>query len=250
MLKNAALRLSKAIRDYQNGKHGRRANQVNWPRFRAWKRTWFSLQYDEPWKGYALAGRRLSLVLGQDAAGKQLKIELELAEALPHWIKHKDISQCRIVKEGQIYSVVFSVQRKLPSGKPLSPTRVVALDPNHKNFAYAVSTDGVATEIKNPYFLKGYDKRIDQLKSKRDRCKKRSRLLTHPDGSRFWLPSRRWLMLNDRLENVLRERREQTKQFLYTTYLLMRGGVFREVDDSGMCSPWELSLGSPQHSLA
>lgn len=29
VLKNAALRLSKAIRDYQDGKHGRRANQVN-----------------------------------------------------------------------------------------------------------------------------------------------------------------------------------------------------------------------------
>jgi hypothetical protein len=53
----------------------------------------------------------------------------------------------RIVKEGQVYSVVFSVERKLPNGKPLSPTRVVALDPNHQNFAYA---DGVATEIKNP----------------------------------------------------------------------------------------------------
>ena len=50
VLKNAALRLSKAIRDYQDGKHGRRANIVNWPRFRAWKRNWFSLQYDEPWK--------------------------------------------------------------------------------------------------------------------------------------------------------------------------------------------------------
>jgi putative transposase len=43
VLKNAALRLSKAIRDYQDGKHGRRANQVNWPTFRAWKRSWFSL---------------------------------------------------------------------------------------------------------------------------------------------------------------------------------------------------------------
>ena len=72
VLKNAALRLSKAIRDYQDGKHGRRANQVNWPKFRAWKRKWFSLQYDEPWKGYALAGRTLTLTLGQDATGKQL----------------------------------------------------------------------------------------------------------------------------------------------------------------------------------
>jgi putative transposase len=97
VLKNAALRLSKAIRDYQDRKHGRRKNVVNWPTFRAWKRNWFSLQYEEPWKGYALIGRTLRLVLGQDARGKQLRIELQLAEALPHWVNHEHIRQCRIV---------------------------------------------------------------------------------------------------------------------------------------------------------
>ena len=138
VLKNAALRLSKAIRDYQNGKHGRRANVVNWPRFRAWKRKWFSVQYDEPWKGYALAGRTLTLILGQDAAGNQLSLVLALAEPLPHWANHQHIRQCRIVKEGQLYCVVFSVDRLLPTGKPLSPDKVVAASPNHKNVAYAV----------------------------------------------------------------------------------------------------------------
>ena len=99
VLKNAALRLSKSIQDYQDGKHGRRAKMVNWPRFRAWKRHWFSLQYEEPWKGYRLQGRSLTLSLGQDAAGKQIKLTLTLAETLPHWIKHHHIRQCRIVKE-------------------------------------------------------------------------------------------------------------------------------------------------------
>jgi putative transposase len=216
VLKNAALRLSKAIRDYQDGKHGRRANVVNWPRFRAWKRAWFSLQYEEPWKGYALSGRTLTLVLGQDAAGKQLRLELCLAEPLPHWVNHQHIRQCRIVKEGHLYCVVFSVERLLPTGKPLSPAKVVALDPNHKNVAYAVGSDGKATEIHNPYFLKPLDTRIDQLKSKRDRCKKKSQLITRADGSQFWLPSRRWLRLDARLQEVYRKRREQTKQFLYT----------------------------------
>ena len=126
------------------------------------------------------------------------------------------IRQCRIVKEGHLYSVVFTVERTLPNGKPLSPTKIVALDPNHKNFAYAVGSDGQAIEIQNPYFLKGFDKRIDVLKSKRDRCKKKSRLITRRDRSRFWLPSRRWLMLNARLQDVYRKRREQTKQFVYT----------------------------------
>jgi putative transposase len=216
VLKNAALRLSKAIRDYQDGKHGRRANQVNWPKFRAWKRAWFSLQYDEPWKGYALSGRTLTLSLGQDASGKQLSVKVALAEALPHWVNHEHIRQCRIVKEGHLYSVVFSVERLLPNGKPLSPDKIVALDPNHKNFAYGVGTDGRASEIHNPYFLKALDKRIDRLKSKRDKCKKKSKLITRPDGSTCWLASRRWLMLNARLQEVYRIRREQTKQFLYT----------------------------------
>src|SRR6266566_4899958 len=155
-----------------------RAKAVNWPKFRAWKRKWFSLQYDEPHKGYALCGRSLTLSLGKDAAGKQLQLVLELVEALPSWVNLEHIRQCRIVKEGHLYSVVFTVERTLPNGKPLSPTKIVALDPNHKNFAYAVGSDGQAIEIQNPYFLKGFDKRIDVLKSKRDRCKKKSRLIT------------------------------------------------------------------------
>ncbi len=218
VLKNAALRLSKAIRDYQDGKHGRRANIVNWPKFRAWKRSWFSLQYDEPWKGYALCGRTLTLTLGQDAAGQQLRVKLALTEALPPWVNHEYIRQCRIVKEGHRYLVIFSVERLLPNGKPLSPDKVVALDPNHKNFAYAVGTDGKATEIQNPYFLKTLDKRIDQLKSKRDKCKKRSKLITRADGSQFWLPSRRWLMLNARLQEVYRKRRDRSPTSRISTW--------------------------------
>jgi putative transposase len=216
VLKNAALRLSKAIQDYQDGKHGRRKNRVHWPRFRAWKRSWFSLQYDEPLKGYRVAGRTLTLMLGQNTEGKQFKLTLALAEALPHSVNHDHIRQCRIVKEGQLYSVVFTIERKLPHGNPLSPTKVVALDPNHKNFAYAVDSGGQATEIHNPYFLKTLDKRIDRLKAKRDRCQKKAKQITRQDGSTFWLPSRRWCYLNARLQEVYRKRREQTKQFLYT----------------------------------
>lgn len=213
-LKNAALRLSQAIRAYQDGKKGKRKKEVNWPCFRAWKRSWFSLQYDEPWKGYDLKGRALYLSLGKDAVGKQLMLILTMAEALPHWVNREHIRQCRIVKEGHVYSVVFTVERKLANGKDL--TKVVALDPNHQNFSYAVGTDGRATEIENPYFLKTLDKRIDRLKAKRDRKKKKAKLITREDGSSFWLPSRQWQYLNTRLQDVYRKRREQTKVYLYT----------------------------------
>jgi transposase len=97
-------------------------------------------------------------------------------------VNHEHIRQCRIVKEGLLYSVVFTVERTLPNGKPLSPSKIAALDPNHRNLAYAVGSDGQAIEIQNPYFLKGLDKRIDALKAKRDRCKKQSRVITRQDG--------------------------------------------------------------------
>ena len=130
VLKNAALRLSKAIRDYQASRHGRRKGKpVNWPKFRAWKRAWFSLQYDEPHKGYTLAGRALTLVLGQDAAGQQLSLSLTLAERLPPWVNHDHIRKSRIAKEGHLYSVIFTVERKLANGNPLRSDKIVAASP-------------------------------------------------------------------------------------------------------------------------
>jgi len=99
-LKNVALHLSQAIRAYQDGKHGRRAKAVNWPRFRSWKRCWFSLQYDEPWKGYHVVGRTLTLSLGQDAASKQLTLTLTLAEALPHWVMTTTCVSAALSKKG------------------------------------------------------------------------------------------------------------------------------------------------------
>jgi putative transposase len=59
-IKNTALRLSTAIREYQKSRHGERGNghKVEWPKFRSWKKKWFSLCHDEPWKGYSLAACR------------------------------------------------------------------------------------------------------------------------------------------------------------------------------------------------
>lgn len=216
-LKNAALRLSKAIREYQKSRRKERQGRgVNWPHFRSWKRKWFSLEYDEPWKGYQLEGRRLTLSLGVDQSGTRLKARVELADPLPY-PKHR-VKSLRIVKEvGQFY-VVFGIERVLPEAK--EKQRIIALDPNHKNLAYGVGTDGQAIEIENCPVLKTLDRRIDELKSKRDSCKRRSKLVQfeREDGSihRHWQPSRRWQKYDQALEKLYRQRREQTKSYLYT----------------------------------
>ncbi len=154
VLKNAALRLSSAIREYQKGRRGERAKRAGWPKFRSWKRKWFSLHYDEPWKGFRLDGRTLVLSLGMALDGatgkrKQVHVSTRLVEPLPDWFDPGKVRQLRIVKEGRLFYAVFTVKRSVPSRRPVG--RVIAIDPNHKNLGYGVGTDGVATEILNPW---------------------------------------------------------------------------------------------------
>ncbi|WP_040767500.1 RNA-guided endonuclease InsQ/TnpB family protein [Sulfobacillus thermosulfidooxidans] len=229
VLKNAALRLSSAIREYQKGRRGERAKRAGWPKFRSWKREWFSLQYDEPWKGFRLAGRTLVLSLGMALDGatgqrKPVHVSTRLAEPLPDWFEPGMVRQLRIVKEGRLFYAVFTVERPVPSRRPVG--RVIAMDPNHKNLGYGVDSEGVATEILNPWFLKILDRRIDEVKSLRDRCQRQSVRVVREDGSEAWLPSRRRRKLNERLEELWRVRREQTKVSLRT----VANRLYREYD--------------------
>ena len=99
---------------------------------------------------------------------------------------------------------------------------IIAFDPNHKNFAYGVDAEGKSIEIEAPDWLKTYDKRIDELKAKRDRCKKNFKQVDvldsqgKPTGKKHWQSSRRWIKYNHTLEKVLAKRRDQTKTFLFT----------------------------------
>jgi len=100
VLKNAALRLSKAIREYQKGRRGERAKRTGWPKFRSWKRKGFSLHYDEPWKGFRLDGQTLLLSLGialDGATGqrKQVHGSTRLAEPLPDGFDPGKVRQLR-----------------------------------------------------------------------------------------------------------------------------------------------------------
>jgi putative transposase len=225
-LKNAALRLSQAITEYQKGQKGKRKNKVKWPKFRSWKRKWFSLQYDEAWKGYSLEARSLKLQLGVNAEGKRLSVMVRLVESFP--IEHICVKQLRIVKESGKFYAVFTTEKEvvevvkveeenLPKALKL---RIIALDPNHKNLAYGVGTDLRAIEIDNLRKLKHIDERIDYLKGRRDRCEKCSRLVEYKreDSTihKHYEPSRRYKHFDKLLQKAYRVRREQTKTYLYT----------------------------------
>ena len=171
-LKNAALRLSKAIADYQKSRKGKRkGKEVNWPRFRSWKRKWFSLQYDEPWKGYQVEGRTLKIQLGVDATGKRLAVVVQLQESLPS-SDQEVVKQLRIVKEAGEFFAVFTLEKEDIVKKEITNLKIIAIDPNHKNMGYGVGSDGRGIEIAILEGLKKIDEGIDLLKSKRDKCEK------------------------------------------------------------------------------
>ena len=220
VLKNTALRLSEAIRVYQKSKKGQRAGKpIGWPKFRAWKNKWFSLFYDEPTKGFKIKDKRLILSLGMGQDRRQRCLTFNLPEA--HLLNDKTIRNLRIISELGNYYAVFTIQKELPIRKPIS--KIIALDPNHKNLAYGVDTDGKAIEIAAPKWLKVYDKRLDELKSKRDRCNKKSKKVLvldeegEPTGKEFYLPSRQWKKYDKVLKGTLHKRREQTKTSMFTS---------------------------------
>ena len=219
-LKNTALRLSDAIRTHQKSKKGKRKGpQVGWPKFRAWKQNWFSLFYDEPEKGFKIQEHTLTLSLGIGKDRKHRSITLDLPEA--HLLKTHIVRNLRITSELGHYYAVFTVRKELPAQKPIA--KVIALDPNHKNLAYGVDTDGTAVEIDSPQWLKNYDKRLDELKSKRDNCNKKSKKVPVtdtkgiPTGKEFYLPSKNWAKYDHALKKALHKRREQTKTFMFTS---------------------------------
>ena len=213
-LKNAALRLSRSVQDYQDSRKGRRkGKKTGWPRFRSRRKKFFSLLYEEPRKGFKVEGKVLILSLGQDREGKRFGVSLKMEKGLASF-GNPDVLNLRVKKQGKTYYAVFNVKKPLPERRNIG--KVISLDPNHKNLAYGYDSEGKATEFHNPWFLKILQKRIDQVKSRRDKCRKKSVKVERKDGSSFFKPSRRWSRFNDILQGLYDKRREQTNSFLYT----------------------------------
>jgi len=174
--------------------------------------------YDEPGKGFTVQDNILTLSLGIGKDRKRRSLSIPITDS--PLLKRKDIRNLRITCELGVYYAIFTIREELPKTKPIS--KVIALDPNHKNLCYGVDLAGKAIEIAAPTWLKKYDKRLDELKSKRDRCKKKSKKATilNEKGElvkEYYLPSKQWTKCDNAYKKALRKRREQTKTFMFTT---------------------------------
>ena len=217
--KNVALRLKEAYQKFF------KEEDINPPKFRAWKKKWFSLYYDEPNKGFRVFDdNSLQVTLGANEENQRLQMTGKLKESLN--LRPNDKIQtfrlCR--QQGGRFYAVFTIKRQPIKEKSQNRSRWVALDPNHKNMFTAIEYQGNSFEFKKFPQLKYWDEVIDELKSKRDKALRQAKRRKSKGDKVYFLASKRWERLNKALDKAYHRRREQIKQAMYAiaNYLAKR----------------------------
>ncbi len=206
-LKNTALRLKEAYdRAFKQGN--------GLPKYRSWKKRWFSLLYEEPNKGFKLLdNHRIQITLGVNEDNKRIKVVGTLKENL-HMRESDKIKTFRLCKQqGRLYAV-FSVERI--GIKQKEAKKWIAIDPNHKNLFTSIDNQGNSIEFTKIPQLKYWDTVIDRLKSKRDKCLRKAKKRISEGDKTYYLPSKRYHRINKALDIAYHRRREQIKQSMYT----------------------------------
>jgi putative transposase len=193
VIANVAFKLKYAISLWRNSLN--KKENFGFPKYRSYKRNGFlTLTYSEPFSGYKIKNKSIILSLGkilqQNGKGKQNNVILPFFGKLNFNLDQ--IKVLEIIKDKGEYFACFTLAKALSEKKPIK--NIVALDPNHKNLAVSYDNKGQSIEFQNLYHVKVIDKRIGDIKSKRDKCKKLSR---------------RWHYLNEKVLEVYRVRRKQ-----------------------------------------
>ncbi len=212
-LKNTGLRLKQAF-DNMRKLHN------EYPKYKSFQREWFSLYYDEPNKGIKIQNKTIRISLGSklDFKGKnqRLHINAKLGEKINLRNNTGEVRNYRIIKEYGMYYLTVCIKYESRTRSIPKTNKAIAIDPNHANFFVGMDNQGNSIEFGNLYQIKYFDKQIDIVKSKRDRCKRKSVMNFTDYGKIYYTPSKRWTRLDKALTKLYHKRSEQLKTALYT----------------------------------
>ncbi len=212
-LKNTALRLKKSFENMYK-LHNK------YPKYKSFNSQWFSLYYDEANKGISTKNKSIRISLGynlnEEGKKQRLYIQGKLGEKINLRNMTGETRNYRITKEyGMYYLVVCIKYEEKPINLPKTK-KVIAIDPNHTNFFVGIDNEGNSIEFGNLYQIKYFDDQIDKVKSKRDKCNRKSMEHITDGGRTYSTPSRRWIRLNDVLTKLHYKKNVQIKTALYT----------------------------------
>ena len=192
-LKNTALRLKDAYTKYFRG-------ECEHPHYRSWKKSWFSLYYDEPNKGWKLLkDNQLDISLGvSESSSKNIHVIGQLQNNLK-LRKEDKIKTFRLCKEKGTFYAIFTIEREEVITEQQDIQTWLSIDPNHKNFFMAIDNEGKSYLFEKIKLIKYWDKNIDDLKSKRDKHVRKSVKVIQGKGGNYYNPSQEWNRLNNAL---------------------------------------------------
>ena len=162
-LKNTALRLSEAIRAHQKSKNRtRRGKQMGWPKFRAWKKNWFSILYDEPEKGLKIQALKKQPVL--DEKGNPTGKEFYLPSK--QWTKYdRTLKRALRKRREQTKTFIYTCAHRLfqdydcvtigdytPSGQGINPKMRRAMNNRSLNGRFKQTLSWVARKSGKTFF--------------------------------------------------------------------------------------------------
>ncbi len=211
-LKNVAIRLKESFDRYF--KSLKQDYKMNRPQYRSNKNKWFSLLYDEPNKGIKIDNKKIKISLGYKLDNNKkirLYVEGDLEEKIRKNIK---IKTYRITKELDRYYLIATLEVEFNSKKRNTSKRI-AIDPNHTNFFVGIDNEGKSIELGKLSMIKYFDKQIDKVKSKRDKCVKKSQTFKTADGTEYYTSSKRYIRLSKTLTKLYLKRKQQIKQCLF-----------------------------------
>ncbi|OON90596.1 MAG: hypothetical protein ATN32_03570 [Candidatus Epulonipiscium fishelsonii] len=190
------------------------------PNFRSWKKKWFSLVFDEPYKGWEVKeeGNIISISLGkipnlpveEGKRNPSVLGKLKVPMILEQNEKFKVFS---LVKKDNKFYGIFTIEKLLPSVN-CPQTKWISLNLETQYFFVAKNYKGEILYFKQPDLIKYWDNQIQDIKFKRDNCKTKYIKYT-ANGIKFTIRSSRWNKLNHTLNIARNTKQEQLKNILY-----------------------------------
>lgn len=202
-LKEVSTRLNQAFKMFMK-------KQGGYPNFRAWKKNWFSLYYDEPFVGYSIEDDVLIVNCGKDINNKKIIVKAKLTEKL----RNGKLKTLRICKKLNRFYVNLIFEK--PEKVKCEIKSWVSIDQNHKNFFCAVDSNSQTMIFEKNNFIKYTEKQIDEIKGKRDVKK---RLMTKENKNytdKYKQYTKQYQKLTNRVSGLWLKLREQKKTFCYT----------------------------------
>ena len=214
-LKNTALRLKKSYEKFF------KEVNVGFPKFKSWKRQWFSLEYDNiNRQGVEIFDHELTLCLGKsEETGKQMYVTGIMKDKISY--DSYKMNTLVLKKERGKFYVSISVDLVKKNGLVEDKKRWIVLDPNHKNLFVSLDYNGETIEFQNPKCFKYFDEQIDFIKSKLDNTRKQKvTKIYDKDGvyveTKIVKESRQHKHYKRVLDDLYHRQREQIKQVMYS----------------------------------